>query len=77
MAKRKISATLSPELIRQAQALTGGGNLSEVLEQGLSALIDRELERRWLAGYQQQPPAEDVPDDVPVDLREVPWAPRR
>lgn len=76
MAKRKISATVSPEGIRRAQEVTGNSNLSDLIEQGLEALVERELERRWLAGYQQQPP-DDLPGEVPVDLSAVPWEPER
>lgn len=75
MAKRKISATLSPERIQQAQELTGSTNLSELLEQGLAALVERELERRWVAGYQRQPPGEDLPAEIEPDLDAAPWEP--
>lgn len=76
MAKRKISATVSPERVRRAQELTGSTNLSELLDLGLGALIDRELERRWLAGYAGHPPG-DLPEDIAVDLDDTPWDPAR
>ena len=76
MAKKKISATLSPERIRQAQEVTGNTNLSDLLEQGLAALVERELERRWFAGHEQQPPGEDLPADLEPDLDAVPWEPK-
>lgn len=75
MAKKKISATLSPERIRQAQALTGSTNLSDLLEQGLAALVERELERRWFAGYEDQPPGDDLSEDIEPDLEAAPWDP--
>lgn len=72
MPKQKVSATISPERLRQAQALTGNGNVSEVLDQALEVLIERELERRWLEG-RGEAAADDLPGEVPVDLSDVPW----
>lgn len=72
MAKQKVSATLSPERLAAARAALPGVGLSEVLDEALQALIDRELERRWLAAHNG--PAEDgLPGEVPVDLSDVPW----
>ncbi|MGH8909196.1 MAG: type II toxin-antitoxin system CcdA family antitoxin [Egibacteraceae bacterium] len=76
MAKRKISVTVSPEQIRRAQEVTGNDNLSDLIERGLEALVERELERRWVAGYERQPTLDDLPDEVPIDLSAVPWEPR-
>ncbi|HUG87052.1 MAG TPA: type II toxin-antitoxin system CcdA family antitoxin [Euzebya sp.] len=75
MVKKKISATVSPERIRRAQEITGNTNLSELLDEGLAALIERELERRWLAGYRAHPPGKDLPPEVEPDLVAVPWEP--
>lgn len=71
MGKRKISVTLSPERILLAQELTGNSNLSEVIDGGLEALIERELERRWLAGHRVNPG--DLPGEIAVDLSDLPW----
>lgn len=72
MAKRKISVTLSPDRIVQAQQLTGNTNLSEIVDEGLEALIERELEKRWMAGHQLELET-DLPQEVPVDLSDLPW----
>lgn len=73
MPKQKISVTVSPERLRRARAVTGDTNLSELLDNALDALIDRELERRWLEGHENEVLDRDLPDEVPVDLGEVPW----
>lgn len=70
MAKRKVSATLSEDSIARARAVMGTDNLSRLLEEGLEALIERELENRWLRGYADQPPDLSPP---PPDLSAVPW----
>lgn len=69
MAKSKISATVSPDLLEQARRLTGLSNVSELLDSALQTLISTELERAWLAAH----PAEDLPGEVPVDLSGLPW----
>ncbi|CAN5135688.1 hypothetical protein BH20ACT5_BH20ACT5_21730 [soil metagenome] len=71
MTKQKVSATLSPERLREARAITGKQNVSELLDSALDALIERELERRWLAGHEVADA--DLPGEVPVDLTELPW----
>ncbi len=68
-AKTKVSATLTPERLRQAQAVTGTSNVSQLLEDALAALIERELEKRWLEANRD----DELPGEVPVDLRTVPW----
>ncbi|MEX1163792.1 MAG: type II toxin-antitoxin system CcdA family antitoxin [Nitriliruptor sp.] len=72
MAKRKISATVSAERIEQAKAVTGSSNLSELIERGLAALVERELESRWIEGYRRELEV-DLPGATPVDLTDVPW----
>lgn len=62
---------LSPERILLAQKLTGNSNLSEVIDGGLEALIDRELERRWLTGHRVN--SGDLPGEIAVDLSDLPW----
>lgn len=41
----KISATVDPAHLEQAKALTGCSNVSEVIDRGLVALIEDQLER--------------------------------
>ncbi|GFG86490.1 type II toxin-antitoxin system CcdA family antitoxin [Mycolicibacter algericus] len=67
--KAKVSATLRPELLREAQAITGTSNVSQLLEDALGALIERELEKRWLDANHD----DDLPGEVRVDLSSVPW----
>lgn len=69
MTRTKISATVDPERLAEARAATGTTNLSQLLDQALSALINRELEQRWLAAH----PDRELPGEVPVDLSSVPW----
>ena len=69
MTKTKVSATIDPEHLAEARALLGTDNVSVVLGTALVALIERELERRWLVAH----PDGDLPIDVPVDLSDLPW----
>lgn len=69
MPKDKVSATISPDRLAEAQRLTGTTNVSELLDEGLALLIERELERRWLAAH----PDDDLPTDVVPDLSDLPW----
>ena len=73
VAKQKVSVTLSPERLLRAQLITGSANVSELLDDALEALIERELERRWLAAHESSGEDPDLPDEVTVDLRDVPW----
>lgn len=68
MPKQKVSATLSPERLKEAFELTGNDSVSELLEQALEVLVERELERRWHAGYDRAGPDHGLPVNVPVDL---------
>lgn len=68
-AKTKISATLTPERLREAQEVTGTSNLSRLLDEALAALIERELERQWFEAH----PDDELPGEVEVDLTSVPW----
>lgn len=69
MTKAKISATLTPERLAQARSVTGTSNLSQLLDDALAALIEREFERRWLEAH----PDDELPGQVEVDLSAVPW----
>jgi post-segregation antitoxin (ccd killing protein) len=68
-ARTKISATLTPERLRRAQEVTGTSNVSQLLDDALAALIERELEKRWLEAH----PDEELPGEVEVDLTSAPW----
>lgn len=67
--RMKISATVTPERLQEAKEVTGTTNISRLLDDALDALIERELERRWLAAH-----ADDaLPGEIEVDLSSVPW----
>jgi post-segregation antitoxin (ccd killing protein) len=68
-ARIKVSATLTPERLKQAQEVTGMSNVSQLLDEALAALVERELERRWLDAH----PDHELPGEVEVDLADVPW----
>lgn len=71
--KRKVSVTVSPERLRRAQEITGTTNLSELIDDALAALVERELERRWLEAHATGGQTADLPGEVSVDLSAVPW----
>jgi len=74
MGKVKVSATISPERLERAKQLTGCDNASEVLDQGLEALITQEHERIHAEGYVPTPQGEEIVDSVgPAVWSEVPW----
>lgn len=73
MTKRKVSATVSPERLSRAQEVTGNDNVSEVIDQALGALVERELERRWLAGHADDARGDDLPGEIAVELGDLPW----
>ena len=70
MAKIKISATLDPDRVAQARSVVASKSLSDLLDIALAALIERELEHKWIRG---QAGASDLPGFVPVDLSHIPW----
>lgn len=69
MPKTKVSATVSPERLARAREVTGTNSVSDLLEAALGALIERELEQRWLHAH----PDEGLPGEVVPDLSAVPW----
>lgn len=71
MPKAKISATVSPDRLARAREVTGTTNVSELLNDALGALIERELEQRWLDA--QRTDDDQLPGEVVVDLSAVPW----
>lgn len=74
MTKQKVSVTLSPERIERARAVTGRVNLSDLLDDALDAVVERELERQWLAHHERSGDTQtDLPGAVTVDLTDVPW----
>jgi hypothetical protein len=74
MAKLKVSATVDPARLERAKQLTGLTNVSEVLERGLAALIEDELERIHADGYARMPQAGETATAVdPSVWAELPW----
>jgi hypothetical protein len=74
MAKVKISATVDPARLEQAKQLTGVSNVSEVLERGLAALIEDELERIHSDGYERSPQAGETVRVVDAGVwADLPW----
>jgi hypothetical protein len=71
MTRLKISATVAPERIAEARAVVETSSLSELLDRALDALVERELEKRWLDAHDGG--LEDLPGSVVVDLSDVPW----
>ncbi|HUS23016.1 MAG TPA: hypothetical protein VMZ66_13500 [Aeromicrobium sp.] len=72
--KAKVSATVNPERLAKAKALTGCDNVSEVLDRGLAALIEMEQERLHAAGYERQPQGEDTIEAVDSEVwSDLPW----
>ena len=69
-AKVKISATLDPARLERAKELTGVRSVSEVLERGLVALIEDELERVHAEGYARLPQAGETVETVDAGI----WA---
>lgn len=74
MGKVKVSATVSPEHLARAKQLTGSQNVSEVLDRGLKALIDDELERIHAEGYAGSAQADEAVDTVDAAVwSKIPW----
>jgi hypothetical protein len=72
--KVKISATVDPARLERAKELTGLTSVSEVLERGLAALIEDELERAHAAGYARAPQSGETVDAVdPGVWADLPW----
>jgi hypothetical protein len=74
MAKVKISATVDPARLERAKELTGVNSVSEVLERGLAALIEDELERIHADGYARMPQAGETVRAVDAGVwADLPW----
>ncbi len=74
MTKVKISATVDPARLERAKELTGVNSVSEVLERGLTALIEDELERIHVEGYARHPQAGETVDSVGAEIwADLPW----
>ena len=73
MTKTKVSATVDPSRLAEARVLLGTDNVSVVLDTALAALIERELERRWLVAHPDPRLPNDLPVDLLVDLSHLPW----
>jgi hypothetical protein len=55
MAKSKLSVSLDPGRLKQAQSLVAADSVSELLDVALARLIEEELERRHVDGYERVP----------------------
>lgn len=73
MTKQKVSATVDRDALARAQRLLGTDTVSHVLDEALDALVERELERRWLAAHPVDGDRDDLPGSVEPDLSSVPW----
>lgn len=74
MAKVKISATVDPARLERAKELTGVRSVSEVIDRGLRALIEDELERIHADGYSREPQADETVRTVdPGVWADLPW----
>ncbi len=74
MAKVKISATVDPARLERAKELTGVTSVSEVLDRGLVALIEDELERIHAEGYQRLPQSAETVRAVDSRVwADLPW----
>ena len=71
--RRKISATVAPDLLERAQHVSGASNLSQLLDAALGALIEQEQEHRWLDAHAENVDDTDLPGAVGVDLCAMPW----
>ena len=72
MPKRKISATVDPSRLEAAREVAGRErSVSEVLDLALETYVTHMLEQRWLTARDRE--RLDLPGEVPVDLRDVPW----
>lgn len=69
MPKTKVSAAVSPHRLARAREVTGTDSVSDLFEEDLAALIERELEQRWLHAH----PDEELNGEIVPDLSAVPW----
>lgn len=74
MSKVKVSATVDPAHLERAKELTGVTSVSEVLERGLVALIEDELERIHADGYVRAPQDGETVSAVDAAVwADLPW----
>lgn len=78
MKKSKMSVSLDPRKLEQAQALIPASSVSELLDVALARLIGEELERRHVDGYVQIPVRRELGEWAAVqrepDADDVDWA---
>jgi hypothetical protein len=78
MAKSKLSVSLDPGRLKQAQSLVATDSVSELIDVALARLIEEELERRHVDGYERLPVQQDLAKwaALPrkVDDDDVDWA---
>lgn len=58
----KISVTIDPGLLDQTKALTGSDNVSDLIDQGLALIIEREQHKQWVDGYLRHPQGHEESD---------------
>ncbi|MDA8315051.1 MAG: hypothetical protein M0010_07725 [Actinomycetota bacterium] len=74
MAKIKISATVDPARLDRAKELTGVSSVSELLDRGLAALIEDELERSHAEGYARLPQSGETIEAADARIwADLPW----
>lgn len=73
MTKEKISATVDPVRLAAARSVSSADSVSGVLDEALSALIEREHERRWLEAHPHGSTTDDLPSPISPDLNDLPW----
>ena len=79
VSKTKISVSLDPGTLAQAQALAPSASVSELLDVALKRLINEELERQHVAGYEKLPVGNEFTkwaniSRIPETDNEVDWA---
>jgi hypothetical protein len=79
VSKTKISVSLDPGTLAQAQALTPSASVSQLLDVALKRLINEELERQHVAGYEKLPIGDEFTGwantkRTPETDNEVDWA---
>lgn len=74
MSKVKISATVDPDRLQRAKELTGCESTSEVLDRGLTALIEDTLEQVHADGYARVPQGDETVSTVDARVwLDLPW----
>jgi hypothetical protein len=74
MTRIKISATVDPDRLERAKKLVGSDSVSEVVDLGLRALIEAQLEVVHVNGYARLPQGDETVTTVdPSVWADLPW----